>query len=107
MFGFNLTNYKTPGKKPDTLFDAAINGDAAATRHLLAVKADINAKGEDGYTPLMAAAALGHEDIVQLLLDAKADINAVNNDGATALVVAVKSHQDAIASLLRLAGAAK
>jgi ankyrin repeat protein len=52
---------------------------------------DINAVGENGYTPLMAACMWDHLDIVQeLLQNPEININAQNEDGMTALMVAAE-----------------
>ena len=47
---------------------AAMKGHAAVCRSLLEKKAEVNAVNEDGETPLMMAAAMGHTDVVSLLL---------------------------------------
>ena len=52
---------------------------------LLANKAEVNAKANDGTTPLHAAAAGGHKDVAELLLANNADVNARNNKGETPL----------------------
>ena len=48
---------------------------------LLANKADINAKANNGWTPLHQAATAGHKGLVELLLANKAEVNAKNNNG--------------------------
>jgi ankyrin repeat protein len=100
MFGFNFTRAYPSNEKPANLFDAAINGDSSTMQKLLAEGMAVNAKGEDGYTPLMAASSLGREDIVKILLKANADLNAVNNDGLTAMQVAANNKHDAVVKLL-------
>ena len=49
----------------------------------------INAKGQDGWTPLMYAALYGNVDSGRLLLDRGALVNARNDAGGTALMYAV------------------
>jgi ankyrin repeat protein len=96
MFGFNFTRAYPSNEKPANLFDAAINGDSSTMQKLLAEGMAVNAKGEDGYTPLMAASSLGREDIVKILLKANAD----HNDGLTAMQVAANNKHDAVVKLL-------
>jgi ankyrin repeat protein len=49
----------------------------------------INARGQDGWTPLMYAALYGDVASCRLLLDGKAVVNARNDAGGTALMYAV------------------
>ncbi len=66
------------------LFEAVRRGDKAAVEALLAKGADVNAKGEYGYTPLHEASR-GQKDIAGLLLAKGADVNAKDNYGKTPL----------------------
>jgi hypothetical protein len=80
---------------------AALNGEYAIAKLLLANKADSNAKDNHGDTPLHNAAALGHKDLVELLLANGADVNARNSHGDTPLEsAAALGHKD-VADLLR------
>ena len=49
----------------------------------------VNAKGQDGWTPLMYAALYGNVESIRLLLDRDALVNATNDAGGTALMYAV------------------
>jgi len=49
---------------------------------------DINAKSDDGTTPLIAAAHNGINEAVEFLVNRGADVNAQNNDGWTPLLAA-------------------
>ena len=49
----------------------------------------VNAKGQDGWTPLMYAALYGNVESAKLLLDRGALVNARNDAGGTALMYAV------------------
>lgn len=49
----------------------------------------VNAKGQDGWTPLMYAALYGNAGSCKLLLDRGAAVNATNDGGGTALMYAV------------------
>ena len=55
---------------------------------LLANKADVNARNNDGRAPLQMAAILAGKDMVKTLLASGADVNAKANDGMTALHLA-------------------
>ncbi len=85
------------------LHTAILNGDGDAVKLLIDHGADINAKANDGWTPLDMAAATfagNHEktgrlkdytkyDIFKMVLAAGADINATTTDGWTPLHAAV------------------
>jgi ankyrin repeat protein len=71
------------------LMDAARTGNAEAVKALLAAGADVNARGEYGFTALMAAAKC-YTEAVKALLAAGADVNAKDADGNTALMAAAK-----------------
>ena len=61
----------------------------------------MNAKEQDGYTPLHLARR-GHKEIVELLIAAGADVNAKGDDGRTPLDMADDKET---ADLLRKHGA--
>lgn len=87
--------------KQSRLQDAVEKGDTDTVRALLAQGAEVNAKGKNGFTPLILAAQNGHTDTVRVLLDAGADVNAKNEEGTTALITAAKNgHTDAMNVLL-------
>ena len=54
-------------------------------RVLIDAGADVNAKDEDGWTPLLLAVDCGHLEALQTLIDVGADVNAKNNSGDTPL----------------------
>ncbi len=58
---------------------AAASGHREVAKLLLARKADVNAKDNDGMTPLHMAVAWHHNDVAQLLLANKAEVNAKDN----------------------------
>jgi len=75
------------------LFTAAQTGDTQAVRDQLAAGADPNWAGEEGITPLMAAAGQGHLDAVQALLDAGARADMTDVNGWSAIFKAAYNHE--------------
>ena len=84
------------------LHAAAARGLLDEVRALLdADEQAVDAKAEDGTTPLHAAASTGHAAIVRMLLDAGADPQTTSRSGATALHVAsAMGHLEATQELL-------
>ena len=58
---------------------------------LIAAGANINAKNNDGWTPLANAVGCSSTDITKKLIDSGADVNAKDNKGGTVLLHAVTS----------------
>jgi ankyrin repeat protein len=65
---------------------------------LISNKAEVNAKDNDGCTPLHKAASSANKDVVKVLLSNHADVNAKDNDGNTPLDYA-KQGQDSAKDL--------
>ena len=83
-----------------------INNDDIAAKLFIDAGIDVNAKGKDGYTPLInAAAGGGNLEIVKLLIDKGAEVNVSNKYGKTALEIAVDKSYTDIVKLLEGAGA--
>lgn len=74
----------------DALFQAIRAADMPGVRTALARGADVNARSEEGDTPLMYAAAFATSGCMKLLLDARADPNARDKRDGTALMRSVK-----------------
>lgn len=74
-------------------------------RALLARKADVNGRGQAGWTPLISASGGPNLDLVKLLLANKADPNLRNAHGATALEFAANTGTIEIVRALLDAGA--
>lgn len=70
----------------ENVYQAIRENDLARVKALVATRADANAPGEFGASPLMVAAAVGSVDAVKLLIGAGADVNAQNAFGSTALI---------------------
>lgn len=88
------------------LFGAAEEGDAAGVARLLASGASVDERlSKGGETPLMRAAARGHEEVVRALLDAGADACAHRADGFTPLILAVFFGHEGVVRLLVERGA--
>lgn len=68
---------------------------------LLQNNADINYRGWDEITPLMAASMEGHVDIARYLLQQGADYKISNSHGETALTWALWTHHLEIVELLK------
>lgn len=80
------------------MLSVAWNGDPCAG-------ASVSAVGDDGMTPLMGAAKVGHVEIVQRLLTGGADIEAADSSGTISLIWAVMSKTPGTLNLLTRAGA--
>jgi hypothetical protein len=89
-----------------TIFGAAEEGDAAEVARLIASGANAEERAtRGGETPLMRAAARGHEEVVRVLLDVGADACARRADGFTPLILAVFFGHEAVVRLLVERGA--
>lgn len=60
---------------------AADSGHLDVVNTLLAENVQIDVEGPEGYTPLIAAAAKGRDDVVEKLIEAGANINAKTDKG--------------------------
>jgi uncharacterized protein len=85
--------------------DAAMRGDKAAVRTLLAKRADVNAPQPDGATALHWAAYRGDKELADLLIRAGANAKAANREGATPLWLASVNGDAPIIAALLTAGA--
>jgi ankyrin repeat protein len=64
---------------------AALAGQTAMVKFLIAEEADVSLAGGDNNTPLHGAAFLGQAKAAELLIEAGAKVNAINNRGETPL----------------------
>ena len=74
------------GAASDEVYQAIRTNDLDRLKTLVTARAEANAPGAAGETPLMSAAAAGSLDAMKWLVEKGADVNAQNAFGATALV---------------------
>src|SRR4029453_15727701 len=70
--------------KAKALFDAAYRGEAEGAHSPLIAGAPLDARDRRGNTPLMVAAANGHDEVVELLIDWGAEVDSAGLPGLTA-----------------------
>jgi ankyrin repeat protein len=105
----DFTDIKISGPNTVGLFStrplhvAAVWGDCEAIQMLVDAGANINEKGEHGFTPLMEAVAQGHREAVVLLvkLGAKPE---PNNDGQLPSEYAIVAKRSDLADYLKRNG---
>lgn len=93
-----------PGPHGISLLSHSVYGREAAWKTfelVLGAGADVNAASNNGRTPLMDAALIGHLQAAEELLEAGADQKLTDVQGRTALDYAVEREREAVARLLR------
>jgi hypothetical protein len=98
-----MTKSYSPGAR--ALAHAALEGDTATVRTLVADGADVNVRDRGGNTPLSDAALFGHPDTVEALLAAGAKVDPRDNRGDTPLLRASQDGYTSVVRLLLAAGA--
>lgn len=100
--GASLTAVSS-GPERNRPLNAALAGacDAAIVRALVAARADVNAAGAGGWTPLHVAASRGRQDLVRFLVREGAAVSAKSEDGKTAADIAAARGHAALAEELR------
>jgi ankyrin repeat protein len=93
------------GRFTPLMYAATRNYGLDSIELLLQAGAKLEARDNNGYTPLMLAAERDHVDIVKALLRAKADVTATCNEGKTALMIATKMGAVESVKILKEAGA--
>ncbi|RMG03466.1 MAG: ankyrin repeat domain-containing protein, partial [Acidobacteria bacterium] len=83
------------------LHEAARYGYLEIARLLISSGANVNAKDQDGQTPLHEAAWYGNSGVAKLLISSRADLNAKNKNGKTPLGVASRNTREAIKEYLK------
>jgi uncharacterized protein len=95
-----------PSPKTEELLLAVRQGKPDVVNALLAARdTDVNAKDENGDTPLLEAARFGHDDIARALLAAGADYKIRDRNDKTPLMLAVLGGHDDVVHVLKDAGA--
>ena len=87
------------------IVDAAKRGDEAAVRALIAKKANVNIRGNDGSSALLWATYNDDVEMVRALIAAGAEVNAPNHYGITPLIQASRTGDAAVIDALLKAGA--
>jgi len=88
-----------------SLHTCAENGHLDVARDLIEAGADVNAKDNDGFTPLSICAEKGHLNVARALIEAGADVNAKDNEGLTPLYMCALGGHLEVARALIEAGA--
>lgn len=104
FFFFGVSGVAAANEAADKdLWAACEYGSLADVERAIRAGADVNAKNEDGVTPLIEAIYnSGHPEIVPALVKAGANVNAVGDNGATALMMALTRSYDNDATVLFL-----
>ena len=82
------------------IHQAAKDGNIKAVKQHLADGVGVNAKQQDGFTPLHLAAFTDRMEVVELLIENGANVNAKDNVGGTSLHPAAAAGHREIAELL-------
>lgn len=72
-----------------------------AAKLLIARKADVNCRGDGGFTPLHEATSNGQLEMARLLLEHGANLNARDDSGKTPLTIALEYKQPQMEKFLR------
>ncbi len=87
---------------PSPVADAAMKGDLATVKTLLAKKADVNAPQADGATAVQWAAYANNLGLADVLIKGGANVKLANHDGATPLsLAAINGNAPMIEKLLQ------
>ena len=88
-----------------TILGASRSGNLLTLNSLITEGANVNGRNRNGTTPLMIAAAYGHDRAVDLLIEKGANVNCANEEGTTPLMFAVRGGNVRCVRSLILAGA--
>jgi hypothetical protein len=82
------------------MFAAVEKNDPQAIIAAVLAGAEVNARSQDGYTPLMYAVAKGNPEVVREIVSGGADVNIQSSTGWTALMFAAKDKPELLELLL-------
>ena len=94
-----LVMYFLSGPSVD-IWEAVATGNIEVVKQHLADGTDVNAKAEEGWTPLHLSVQNGKKEVSELLISEGADVNAMNMWGGTPLQLAAREGRKEIAELL-------
>ncbi|XP_071084549.1 serine/threonine-protein phosphatase 6 regulatory ankyrin repeat subunit B-like [Haliotis cracherodii] len=81
------------------LHNACFGGNTAIVQYLVS-PSNVNTRGQNWWTPLMMAAAKGHQSVFDLLVSKDADLTLVDNNGNSLLHIACNGGNTAIVQYL-------
>jgi len=84
----------------ETLHAAIASGDIDEVKRLISQGADINAKNENGQTPLLLALNSNQMDVAELLVARGADVEAIDDRTGKALLLSVGGRKERVEFLL-------
>jgi len=87
-----------------TLPEAAFRGDREEVEDLIAAGADVNARDEEGKTPVFHALGCDQADVIKVLIDHEADVNLPDYSGRTPLHEAARKGRLEFLQILIAAG---
>ena len=87
-----------------SLSKAVASGDTKAAERAILAGANVNAKDDQGTTPLLRAAYFGHKEIAELLIANGANVNSKSKYGKTPLDLVVDESRKETYDLLRKHG---
>lgn len=90
---------------PLDLHTACSIGQYTVVSECIRSEVDLNRKNVGGWTPLMYAAYIGHDNIANLLLEAGVNVNATTDKGLSPLMLAASCGNESIAYFLLQQGA--
>lgn len=83
-----------------SLHEAAANGDIEQVKALIAQGAEVNAKDENGQTPLLLALNRDHLEVAELLVSSGADVDALDGRTGKPLLLSVGGRKKRVEFLL-------